>query len=345
MPVFNHPDLVKVMIDSILANNFLEWELLAVDDGSDAPTLELLETYTEADSRIRLVHRDRLPKGAQTCRNMGLEQAKGEFVAFFDSDDYVMPHCLETRVRHLSQRPELDFMVFPSGVYREDAFHAEDFPFVFGYPVFADDLTAFVSRTLPFVVWNNLYRREALQLNDIQWDEQLKSLQDCDFNVLCLLKGLHYDYATTLPDYGYRNQVTGSVTQKSKSEEHFQNTLYAQEKFYQNMPQGYKRALFVGILNLYKRMFPDSVDMTRAGRLKDVVMRYDKWRGTLMCALLASTSFLNKFLKSRTASRWALAPFLIYSYFLSHRLTHRRQQLYKQYITIQASFRAEQSNM
>ena len=51
MPVFNHRDEVRTMIDSILANDFNAWELLAVDDGSGEDTLQLLESYAAADSR------------------------------------------------------------------------------------------------------------------------------------------------------------------------------------------------------------------------------------------------------------------------------------------------------
>ena len=51
MPVFNHRDEVRTMIDSILANDFNAWELLTVDDGSGEDTLQLLESYAAADSR------------------------------------------------------------------------------------------------------------------------------------------------------------------------------------------------------------------------------------------------------------------------------------------------------
>ena len=125
MPVFNHTDDLKTMLNSILDNSYQDWELLAVDDGSEQDTLSLLEEYTTRDKRICIIQRDRMPKGAQTCRNMGFEQARGEFVVFFDSDDYVAPHCLEQRVKELNEHPELDFMVFRSGTYYDNAFHQE----------------------------------------------------------------------------------------------------------------------------------------------------------------------------------------------------------------------------
>ena len=125
MPVFNHRDEVRTMIDSILANDFNAWELLAVDDGSGEDTLQMLESYAAADNRIRVVRRSRQPKGAQTCRNIGLEMARGEFVIVFDSDDYIAPYCLRQRVKMLQKRPDLDFLVFPSGVFVDERFVTE----------------------------------------------------------------------------------------------------------------------------------------------------------------------------------------------------------------------------
>ena len=132
MPVFNHRDEVRTMIDSIRPNDFCGWELLAIDDGSEEDTLQLLYHYAEEDSRIRGVRRDRQPKGAQTCRNIGLEMTRGEFVIVFDSDDYIAPYCLRQRVEMLCKRPELDFMVFPSGIYVDEKFVTAPHPYDFG---------------------------------------------------------------------------------------------------------------------------------------------------------------------------------------------------------------------
>ena len=72
--------------------------------------------YFAKDERMHYLHRNREPKGPQTCRNIGLENARGEFIIFFDSDDQVFPFTLKKRVEALRSREDLDFMVFPSGV-------------------------------------------------------------------------------------------------------------------------------------------------------------------------------------------------------------------------------------
>ena len=72
MPCFNHSELISEMIDSIIANDYNDWELLAIDDGSETNHLAVLNNYEARDARIHVIKRDRLPKGAPTCRNIGL---------------------------------------------------------------------------------------------------------------------------------------------------------------------------------------------------------------------------------------------------------------------------------
>ncbi|MCR4918216.1 MAG: glycosyltransferase family 2 protein [Prevotella sp.] len=258
MPFFNQKDMVAEMIDSILANDYQDWELLAVDDGSEADTTHFLQKRYEKDTRIKIISRSREPKGAQTCRNIGLETASGEYVAFFDSDDIVAPHCLRTRVEQMEKHSELDFMVFRSGTATaaggKTAFDPTPTNLTFGYPISKDDVEAFCDRFLPFVVWNNIYRRQSLLSHGIRWDTRLLSLQDSMFNLQCLLAGLRYDYSPTPPDYGYRTDTPGSVSKKLKSKAHLESHVYITERFFdmvqQHYGQRYDHALYRGALQV-----------------------------------------------------------------------------------------------
>ena len=258
MPFFNQKDMVAEMIDSILANDYQDWELLAVDDGSEPETTHFLQKRYEKDRRIKIISRNREPKGAQTCRNMGLETARGEYVVFFDSDDIVAPHCLRTRVEQMEKHSELDFMVFRSGTATADGgktlFDPTPTNLTFGYPIGKDDVEAFSDRFLPFVVWNNIYRRQSLLSHGIRWDTRLLSLQDSMFNLQCLLAGLHYDYSPTPPDYGYRTDTPGSVSKKLKSKAHLDSHVYITERFFDMVQQHYghryDHALYRGALQI-----------------------------------------------------------------------------------------------
>ena len=97
IPVYNRPTLVAEALDSVLAQTNPNWECIVVDDGSTDNTWQVLEEYAKKDDRIRVYKRDREPKGANRCRNMGAELAKSNYLFFLDSDDLIGETFIETR--------------------------------------------------------------------------------------------------------------------------------------------------------------------------------------------------------------------------------------------------------
>lgn len=86
-PIYNTEKYLRECIDSILAQTYTDFELLLVNDGSTDKSGEICDEYAEKDSRIRVFHQ--LNSGPSAARNLGLEYAKGEWISFVDSDDYV----------------------------------------------------------------------------------------------------------------------------------------------------------------------------------------------------------------------------------------------------------------
>lgn len=316
MPVFNHRDEVRTMIDSILANDFNAWELLAVDDGSGEDTLQLLESYAAVDSRIRVVRRSRQPKGAQTCRNMGLEMARGEFVIVFDSDDYIAPYCLRQRVEMLQKRTDLDFLVFPSGVYVDERFVTEPHPYDFGFRVAEDDVALFASRRLPFIVWNNIYRTESLRRHNLTWDVNLLSLQDADFNISAIAAGLRYDYAEAPQDYGYRIITTSSISKKINTQAHVDSHVRANSRMYDTVRRiggkRYDRSLYDGMSRIYNSgMTGKGINRSLADALADSVRSRNRSHSRLLKLQIRLTLMLQKLLPARLARQLPVAAYLL----------------------------------
>jgi len=104
IPVHNREHYVRCAIDSILAQDFTDFELLIVDDGSTDRTTEVIASYP--DSRIRLVENGR-NLGIPASRNRGLQLARGEYIALLDSDDYAYPFRLSRQVRFLDRHPRI----------------------------------------------------------------------------------------------------------------------------------------------------------------------------------------------------------------------------------------------
>lgn len=99
MPVFNVEKYLRVAIESVLQQTFKNFELIAIDDGSTDKSEELLREYAEKDSRIRILSQENSGQGP--ARNAGLQVARGKFLAFVDSDDFVKPRYLEVLLKTL----------------------------------------------------------------------------------------------------------------------------------------------------------------------------------------------------------------------------------------------------
>jgi glycosyltransferase involved in cell wall biosynthesis len=112
-PVFNRAGILQKTINSVISQTYQNWELFVVDDGSTDNIGEVMENSSQGDSRIHFIKRDREPKSASTCRNIGAENARGDYLIFLDSDDRLETFCLEQRVQVMATDPDLDFAVFP----------------------------------------------------------------------------------------------------------------------------------------------------------------------------------------------------------------------------------------
>ena len=88
VPVYNTSQFLPHCIDSILSQNFSDFELLLIDDGSTDGSGQICDAYAEKDNRIRVFHKKN--GGVSSARNLGLCNAKGEWVTFVDSDDFVL---------------------------------------------------------------------------------------------------------------------------------------------------------------------------------------------------------------------------------------------------------------
>lgn len=93
VPVYNTAEYLPACLDSILAQSFTDFELILVDDGSTDDSLRICEAYAFRDARIRVFHQQNA--GVSAARNLGVEQAQGDWLCYVDSDDVVLPAYLQ----------------------------------------------------------------------------------------------------------------------------------------------------------------------------------------------------------------------------------------------------------
>ena len=105
MPTYNRAGFISETIQSVIDQNWQNWELIIIDDGSDDNTSQVVSNFT--DPRIK--YNTCIHTGIDYCRNIGLQKSTGELIAFIDSDDLWSPLKLEAQVNILSGYPEAGF--------------------------------------------------------------------------------------------------------------------------------------------------------------------------------------------------------------------------------------------
>ena len=92
VPVYNTEQYLHRCIDSILTQTYTDFELLLIDDGSKDKSGDICDEYALKDSRIRVFHKEN--GGVSSARNLGLDNAAGEWITFVDSDDWIIESYL-----------------------------------------------------------------------------------------------------------------------------------------------------------------------------------------------------------------------------------------------------------
>lgn len=114
IPVYNAVQYLDKCIQSVQQQTLVEWEMIIVDDGSTDGSGELCDKYSIQDARIVTIHQDNAGPGQ--ARNVGLENARGEYIVFIDSDDYIEPEYFSLLSKHTEDVVFIDINgVLPDG--------------------------------------------------------------------------------------------------------------------------------------------------------------------------------------------------------------------------------------
>ena len=132
VPMYNAQNTIRRCVESICGQSYPNLEILLLNDGSKDDTLAVCRELAAADARIRLI--DKPNSGASDTRNQGLALARGEYIQFADSDDYLLPAGVYTKADYLwwviGQPASFYFTVVWNKLFRRDviAAHGVRFP-------------------------------------------------------------------------------------------------------------------------------------------------------------------------------------------------------------------------
>ena len=217
IPIHNTRDYLGFCLDSILRQSLSEIEIICVDDGSTDGSADILASYAKQDDRIVVLTQQ--CKGAGPARNLGISYARGQFIDFVDSDDFLESDTLKLRYERAAET-NADIVI--SGFKRYDAQRKElcrrivfgwavnALPCVFAPRQFADSLfTSFMPAP-----WNKFFRAEFITRHQLQF-QSLARCNDVCFTMTALATA---DRLTVLDEAGYvyRDGRTGSAQNTSE---------------------------------------------------------------------------------------------------------------------------------
>ena len=182
IPVYNRAHLIKETIESVLKQTYVNWECIIVDDGSTDKTLEVIKEYEIKNKKIKIYSRPTTKnKGANSCRNYGVEKCRGDYLLFLDSDDILKEDCLQTRLAIFHEFPSLDFAVFSMGLLKNDKFEN------YKYPDLSNArreklIGLFITGPLPWNMTRPLWKKSFF-LTQTGFNEELDMFDDDEFNL------------------------------------------------------------------------------------------------------------------------------------------------------------------
>jgi glycosyltransferase involved in cell wall biosynthesis len=109
IPAYNVAGYIEKCMDSILAQTFRDFEVIIVDDGSTDDTPMICDRYAQLDDRTTVIHKNN--KGVSAARNTGIEKVQGEFILFFDGDDFTEPYTCEELFR-IAREKDADTVIY-----------------------------------------------------------------------------------------------------------------------------------------------------------------------------------------------------------------------------------------
>ena len=159
VPVYKSEKYLDNCIKSIIVQNFKDWELILVDDGSPDNCPQICDYYSRSDDRIKVLH---IKNGGQSrARNVGIDESKGEYITFVDSDDDIEPNSYEENISFLIQHPEIDFIQFPQNrINWGNSFKKRTGIYYRGKKELL--LNNYQDLQIDNAVWNKIYRKESI---------------------------------------------------------------------------------------------------------------------------------------------------------------------------------------
>ena len=190
VPVYNAEKYLHRCIDSILSQTFTDFELLLIDDGSKDGSGAICDEYAEKDNRVRVFHKEN--GGVSSARNLGLDNACGEWIAFVDSDDWVEKQFLLSMFEcsvHDFVFLNMDDTLSSNALCEQNG-------------MIGKSLIQMIYKNYFFTIWGKLFTKKIIDDHRLRFDVSFFSGEDVIFileyilyiSSICMINGTYYNY-------------------------------------------------------------------------------------------------------------------------------------------------------
>lgn len=218
VPVYKAESYLHKCIDSILQQSFRDFELILVDDGSPDASGRICDEYAKIDQRVSVVHKSN--GGVSSARQKGLNMAKGDYVIFVDSDDWVEPDYL-SELYNKALRESADMVICDFYEIEQGEKNRVDCSFEF---VSSDELVKSLFCGFRCFCMNKLVRRSAFTDNSIEFPLDISIGEDMYVMVSLFKAGIIPVYLNRAL-YNYTIDVNANSLSRNFSLNHYRDTL------------------------------------------------------------------------------------------------------------------------
>lgn len=198
VPIYNAELTLERCIDSLLQQEFQDFEIILIDDGSTDNSSMICESYQKTDSRTQVLKQEN--SGVSAARNKGIERATGKYILFVDSDDSLEKDMLAMYVKILSENDPDAIVGALSIISNEGKFTKK--PKNIGY--FTSDIWNMICVDSEAFGWagGKLFRTSIIKKNSLKFNSNMKSQEDLDF-CISVYYNCNSFYLTDYDGYNY----------------------------------------------------------------------------------------------------------------------------------------------
>lgn len=176
IPVYNTEKYLHECLNCVVSQTIKDIEIICIDDGSTDNSYQILQEYAEKDSRFVILQQEN--KGAGAARNKGIEIAKGEFVAFLDSDDFFEHDMLDVALDKI-EKTQADFVIYNSNQFDNNTLQFVDSDWFVIYDFFPNEetfnytqISGNIFKSIVGWAWDKLYRSSFVKKHNLRFQEQ-----------------------------------------------------------------------------------------------------------------------------------------------------------------------------